>query len=99
KFSIGLGEHINHLQALFSQRQAEPQPQPVVMPGQSSIDYVRPPLAIASGGHCTGRASVDSWISGGDHRRGPIVTQHSADFNESTSVGVARQKEMTTLRQ
>ncbi|MED6211278.1 hypothetical protein PIB30_072194 [Stylosanthes scabra] len=56
------------------------------MPGRSSVDCVRPPRVTTSGGHCTGRAFVDSWISGGDHQRGPIITQQSSDFNESTSV-------------
>ncbi|MED6156655.1 hypothetical protein PIB30_016392 [Stylosanthes scabra] len=74
----------DHLETLFSQRQAEPQP--VIMPGRSSIDCVRPPRVTTSSGHCTGRASVDSWISGGDHQRGPIITQHSADFNEASLV-------------
>ncbi|MED6219060.1 hypothetical protein PIB30_032426 [Stylosanthes scabra] len=77
----------DHLQAFFSHPQVETQPQLVVMPGRAYIDCLRPPCATTSGGHCQGCASVDSWISGGDHQRGPIITQHAIDFNESTAEG------------
>ncbi|MED6161303.1 hypothetical protein PIB30_059494 [Stylosanthes scabra] len=81
---LGYGEG-DLLQALFSQLLAELQPQPVVMPGRTSFDCIRPPWATASGGHSQGRVFVDSWISGGDYRRGPIFTQHAINFNESTA--------------
>ncbi|MED6217503.1 hypothetical protein PIB30_018313 [Stylosanthes scabra] len=77
----------DQMQALFSYLDAERQPQPVVRSGRSFVNCLRPPRAMSSGGHCLGRASIDSWSSGGDHQRGPTHTQRATDFNESATEG------------
>ncbi|MED6161891.1 hypothetical protein PIB30_065053 [Stylosanthes scabra] len=76
--------HSNLISQDLANSSSKPQPPPVLRPGRTSIDCIRPPQAI-SYGHSQGRNSMDSWTSGHDHQRGPILTQNVVDFNESTA--------------